>query len=73
MGNKVDAALSFAYPPGLLPVSATRGDGMAELIAAIVKKLVPIAPPPGAGVPFTPALCDAVESAATTGTLDSPR
>ncbi len=73
VGNKVDAAASFDCPPGLLPVSATRGDGLAELIAAIVTKLVPIAPPPGAGVPFTPALCDSVESVGTTGTLDSAR
>ena len=39
----------------------------AELIAAIVKRLVPVVPPPGAAVPFTPELRDAV----TTGRLDS--
>ena len=73
VGNKVDAAGSVTVRSGLISVSATRGDGLAELIAAIVHKLVPIAPPPGAGIPFTPALCDAIESSGTTGRLDSPR
>ena len=73
VGNKVDAALALVDRSRLIPVSATRGDGLPELIAAIVKKLVPNAPPSGAAVPFTPALCDAAESAVTTGTLDSPR
>jgi len=65
VGNKVDAATSADFG-SLLPVSATRGDGLAALIATVVKRLVPVVPPPGAGVPFTPELCDA----ATTGTLD---
>lgn len=73
VGNKVDAARSPIPCARLLPVSATRGDGLPELIAAIVRKLVPEAPPPGSAVPFAPALCDAVESAATTGKLDSHR
>ncbi len=67
VGNKVDAAPDAELGP-LLPVSATRGDGLLELIAAIVKRLVPDVPPPGAAVPFTPELCDA----ATTGAFDSP-
>ena len=65
VGNKLDAACTADFG-SLIPVSATRGDGLPALIAAIVKCLVPNVPPPGAGVPFTPELCDA----ATTGTLD---
>lgn len=71
VGNKVDAAVTPADHSRLLPVSATRGDGLPQLIAAIVRHLVPLVP--ASGVPFTPALCDAVESAATTGKLDAPR
>ena len=73
VGNKVDAAAPSTPTVNLIPISAIRGDGLAELIAAIVEKLVPVVPPSGAAVPFTPALCDAAESAVTTGTLDSPR
>ena len=65
VGNKVDAA-GVGDIGGLLPVSATRGDGLPALVSSIVKWLVPIAPPPGSGVPFTPELCDAV----TTGKPD---
>lgn len=73
VGNKIDAALVRIDSSKLIPVSATRGDGLPELIAAIVKMLVPVVPSPGAAVPFTPALCDVVESVATTGTVDSAR
>ncbi len=72
VGNKVDAAVAPVDHPTLIPVSATRGDGLPQLIAAIVRHLVPAVPPSGAGVPFTLALCDALESAATTGKLDTP-
>ena len=73
VGNKVDAATAPVNHSRLIPVSATRGDGLPQLIAAIVRQLVPVVPESGAGVPFTPALCDAVESAATTGELDTTR
>lgn len=69
VGNKVDAAVASVDHATLIPVSATRGDGLPQLIAAIVRHLVPIVPPPGAGVPFTSALCDAV---ATFGKFDTP-
>ncbi len=73
VGNKVDAATGPVDRGRLLPVSATRGDGLAELIAAIVHRLVPEVPTPGTAVPFTPALREAVESAVLTGASDSFR
>ena len=73
VGNKVDTVVTSVDHPTLIPVSATRGDGLPQLITAIVRHLVPLVPPSGAGVPFTPALCDAVESAAITSKLDTPR
>jgi tRNA modification GTPase len=39
--------------PGVLYTSATRGDGIAELAAAIVARLAPAVPSPGAAVVFT--------------------
>lgn len=41
-------------------VSATLGTGIPELIAEIVKRLVPDPPPPGAAVPYTPRLAELV-------------
>lgn len=46
-----------------LRVSAATGAGIPELIAAIVANLVQAAPPPGAAVPYTPALADATVAA----------
>jgi tRNA modification GTPase len=48
---------------GMLGVSATTGAGVPEFGAAIVARLVPHAPEPGEGVPFTPALAELVEQA----------
>jgi tRNA modification GTPase len=63
--NKIDlpAAWELAQAKGALRVSARTGDGCAELAQALAKCLVPEAPPPGAAVPFTPRLADAVERA----------
>jgi len=72
VGNKVDAAFASIDHSTLIPISATRGDGLPQLIAAIVRYLAPVVPLPGAGVPFFPDLCDAVESAATVDILDTP-
>jgi tRNA modification GTPase len=44
-------------------VSAERGDGLDELIAAVVAALVPIPPEPGVGVPFRRAHLDRLERA----------
>src|SRR5206468_8294358 len=59
--NKVD--LPPAWPldeVAALRVSARTGMGLAELCQALANWLVPSPPPPGAAVPFTPALADAV-------------
>lgn len=76
--NKTDQPFGWdiAGAPGLLHVSAATGAGLPELIAAVVGALVPAAPPPGAAVPFTPALAGAVERAhqlVTAGNLAAAR
>ncbi len=48
---------------GLLLVSALTGAGIPELAAAIVRRLAPDPPPPGAAVPYTPGLADRVAAA----------
>jgi tRNA modification GTPase len=45
------------------PVSARTSAGLAELVDALARRLVPNPPPPGAAVPFTSALADQVEEA----------
>lgn len=59
--NKIDRVAS---PPPGLGVSAQTGQGIAELVAALVARLVPDPPPPGAAVPYTPELADRIEAAA---------
>jgi tRNA modification GTPase len=63
--NKVDLAPAWdlARATGAAQVSARTGAGLPELCGAIVRRLVPDTPGPGEAVPFTPALCDAVEEA----------
>jgi tRNA modification GTPase len=58
--NKADLA---SGPLAGLSVSAKTGAGIPELVAEIVRRLVPDPPPPGAAVPFTPQLADLVEAA----------
>ena len=41
--------------PGILAISAERGDGIDMLASAIARRVVPDPPPAGAGVPFRPA------------------
>jgi tRNA modification GTPase len=52
--NKTDqpAGWDWATVPEAILVSATTGAGIAELIAAIVAKLVPVVPEAGEGVPW---------------------
>lgn len=50
---------------GMPLVSAVTGDGIPGLVAEIARRLVPLIPPPGAAVPFTPEHADAIEAAHT--------
>ncbi len=61
--NKVDAPPQWDLDamPDALHVSARTGTGVSELVSAIVAKLVPHAPPPGAAVPFKPELAELLE------------
>lgn len=56
--NKCD----LAPAPGF-GVSAKTGAGVPELVAEIVRRLVPFAPPPGVAVPYAPALADTIAAA----------
>jgi tRNA modification GTPase len=62
--NKVDLPAVWSAEEIAAPrISALQGTGIAELCDAVAKWLVPDIPPPGAAVPFTPALADAVSAA----------
>jgi tRNA modification GTPase len=76
--NKVDLAPAWdlGRAGGAAHVSARTGAGLPELCDAIVQRLVPDAPGPGEAVPFTSALCYAVEEAhahLTAGRADDAR
>jgi tRNA modification GTPase len=61
--NKVDlqAGWDFSQATGAVLISALTGHGIPELGSAIVQRLVPDPPQPGDPVPFTDALCDAID------------
>jgi tRNA modification GTPase len=63
--NKVDQAAGWDLGrfPNALRVSAATGEGIPGLAAAIARTLAPDPPPPGAAVPYSPALADRVEAA----------
>ena len=63
--NKIDLppAWDLAEAPGAVHVSARTGAGLAELCAAVGRRLVPDPPPAGAAVPFTAALAEGVLAA----------
>jgi tRNA modification GTPase len=63
--NKIDlpAAWDVAQAADAIRVSARTGEGMAELVDAVARRLVPDPPKPGDAVPFTPALCSRLDSA----------
>lgn len=63
VANKVDLLPAWASEGDVISVSAFTGAGLPDLIAAIVARLVTVAPPSGAAVPFTPSLADAVDRA----------
>ena len=73
--NKADLPESRPTRPGLR-VSALTGAGVSELAAAIVQRLVPVPPPVGAAVPFTPILAGLIVEAhalVRTGTFSAAR
>ena len=51
--NKCDLPAAEGNRPQGLWISAARGDGIDDLLAAMAQRLVPQPPPPGAAVPFT--------------------
>lgn len=63
--NKSDLppAWDAASKPDGVRVSALTNAGLAELCAAVIARLVPDPPPPGAAVPFTPDLCEGIAEA----------
>jgi tRNA modification GTPase len=63
--NKIDQPPAWdpADAGELVHVSARTGEGLGELMLAIARRLVPEPPPPGAAVPFTHTLADAVAEA----------
>ncbi|HYV37912.1 MAG TPA: GTPase [Gemmataceae bacterium] len=64
--NKCDLAAAWpAASVDALAVSAHTSAGLPELCQAIATWLVPRAPPPGAAVPFSPALADAIAEIAS--------
>jgi tRNA modification GTPase len=64
VANKTDLPLVWKIDESpALPVSALTGTGLANLLEAIARWLVPDSPPPGAAVPFTPTLGSLTEQA----------
>ncbi len=63
--NKSDLPLAWKLEntETAVRVSAKTGEGLAELCAALVNRLVPDPPPPGAAVPFTAELCEGIAEA----------
>lgn len=59
--NKIDLPAAWPVPTNAVAVSATTGQGLDGLIAAVVARLVPEAPPPGTALPFMPELADAID------------
>jgi tRNA modification GTPase len=63
--NKIDLppAWDFSLAEEAVRASARDGTGIASLCERIANRLVPEAPPPGQGIPGSPALCTVVEEA----------
>jgi tRNA modification GTPase len=58
--NKIDLA---TQPVAGFGISAKTGQGIPELVGEITRRLVPVAPAPGAAVPYRPELARLVEAA----------
>jgi tRNA modification GTPase len=63
--NKCDLPAAVGDRPAGLRISALRGDGLGNLLAAIANRLAPDPPPSGAAVPFTPDQIKAVHALLT--------
>jgi tRNA modification GTPase len=63
--NKLDlrAAWDLSLAAGAVSVSARTGSGLEALCESLSRWLVPDPPPPGAAVPFAPALREGIEAA----------
>ena len=63
--NKIDlpTAWNLQDVAGATHISALKGEGLPEFCRQISHSLVPNPPPPGAPVPFAPALSNYVEEA----------
>ncbi len=63
--NKSDLppAWDMASVPHPVRVSALTGAGLTELCSAVIARLIPDPPPPGAAVPFTSGLCEQISQA----------
>ncbi len=61
--NKIDLAPIWHNEGEAIAISARTGQGLNELCEAVVSRLVPDPPPPGASVPFAPHLSASIASA----------
>jgi len=59
--NKADLQASTSASTISLRTVATTGQGIPELLAAILRSLVPLFPPPGSAVPITPRQIDCLQ------------
>ena len=74
VGNKAD--LLRDEPPATawqLTTSALTGQGLAELLEAIVRRLVPVSPQPGEAVPFSPEHFTALHAAQAALAAHNPK
>ncbi len=62
--NKSDLPRAPGRRPAAIETSALRGEGIADLLDAMVQRLVPEPPPPGTAVPFTEAHCSRLRAMA---------